>query len=160
MLVNNAAVVGKRAPFSEITDEHWRDAVQTNLMAVVSVTRAMLPLLGRGAPATIVNIGSIMGRFGRAGWSPYATTKFALEGLTQVLAQELFRSGIRVVALHPARINTNLRRAAYGEEELFPSEHLTALLDAVDWILDHPLEPISGLTLSTDDFSLWSGDGR
>jgi NAD(P)-dependent dehydrogenase (short-subunit alcohol dehydrogenase family) len=156
VLLNNAGVVGERAPFINISFDVWRDVMATNLLGVVAVTKAMLPLLGGQRPSTIVNISSIMGRFARAGWSPYACSKHALEGLTQVLAQELFTSNIRVVSLHPARINTSLRKSAYGEEVLFPRENMSALLTAVHWILLHPAMPISGLSLSSDDVSAWS----
>jgi hypothetical protein len=62
------------------------------------------------------------------------------------------------MALHPARINTLLRARAYGDEALFPRENMSALLVAVQWILSHPAAPISGLTLSADDFLAWSGE--
>ena len=158
MLVNNAGVVGERAAFADLSLKVWRDVIETNLLGVVTVTKAILPLLGKQRSSSIINISSIMGRFARAGWTPYACSKHAIEGLTQALAQELFTKNIRVVALHPARINTALRERVYGEEVLFPRESMSALLVAVRWILSHPLATISGLSLSSDDFSTWSDD--
>lgn len=156
MLLNNAAVVGDRAPFAELGIDVWRDVINTNLLGAVAVTKAFLPMLGKQRPSSIVNVSSIMGRFARAGWAPYACAKHAIEGLTQVLAQELFTQNIRAVALHPARINTSLREHVYGEEQLFPRENLSSVLVSIDWILSHPFAPISGLTLSSDDVSTWS----
>jgi NAD(P)-dependent dehydrogenase (short-subunit alcohol dehydrogenase family) len=158
MLLNNAGILGARGPFADLSLDVWRDVIETNLLGVVAVTKGMLPVLGNRRPSSIVNISSIMGRFARAGWAPYACSKHALEGLTQILAQELFTKDIQVVALHPGRINTSLREQAYGEEVLFPRENLSALLVAVRWILSHPLTAISGLTLSADDFPTWSGE--
>jgi NAD(P)-dependent dehydrogenase (short-subunit alcohol dehydrogenase family) len=156
VLLNNAGVVGERAAFADLSIEVWRDVIATNLLGVVAATKAMLPLLGNKATSTIINIGSIMGRFGRAGWAPYACTKHALEALTQVLAQELFSKNIRVVTIHPARINTAMRQSVYGEEALFPRTHMFTLINSIQWILSHPTAPISGLTLSSDDFQTWS----
>jgi 3-oxoacyl-[acyl-carrier protein] reductase len=157
MLINNAAILGERAAFEQLPLALWHEVVTTNVLGTVTVTRATLPLLGRQRPSTIVNVSSIMGRFGRAGWSMYSTSKFAIEGLTQAFAQEFFTRAVRAVALHPARINTSLRRRAYGDEQPFPTENIDNLLLSIYWLLTHPDAPVSGLTLSSDDFWTWSG---
>lgn len=156
ILLNNAGIVGRRAPFADLSLDVWKDVIGTNLLGVVGATKALLPLLGKQGTSTIVNISSIMGRFPRAGWAPYACTKHAVEALTQVLAQELFAKNIRTLALHPARINTALREVAYGGEALFPQENLSSLCASIYWILQHPHATFSGLTLSTDDFAAWA----
>ena len=156
LLVNNAAILGERAGFAAVSAATWRRVLRTNILGTIWVTRAFLPLLAARQGATIVNVGSVLGRFGRAGWSPYAVSKFALEGLTEVLSQELAGRGVRVVTLHPSRVATSLRSAAYGGGEPTPKQNLRAVLDAVTWLLDTPDAPLSGRAFSTNDLPYWA----
>lgn len=157
LLINNAAIIGARGPFESIEPEVWAATFRLNVLALIDVTSSFLPVLMKAKQATVINISSILGRFGRAGWGPYAASKFAVEGLTQVLAQELAGSGIRVLALHPARIATGLRRQAYPDEQVSEesSENLDAVIASLILILDNPQLSISGLTLSANDFVEW-----
>lgn len=155
ILINNAGTIGERTPFAVSRIDEWADVITTNILGTAFVTHAFLPLLGQRRYSTIVNIGSIQGRFGRAGFTAYATSKFAIEGFTQALAQEVFHKHIRVVAVHPPRINTSLRRRAYGDEDPFPPENLNAVVSAIQWIANNPSEPISAMSLAADDLAAW-----
>ena len=155
ILINNAGTIGERLPFAASRIDEWADVISTNILGTAFVTHAFLPLLGQLRYSTIVNIGSIQGRFGRAGFTAYATSKFAIEGFTQALAQEVFHKHIRVVAVHPPRVNTPLRRRAYGHEDPFPPENLNAVVSAILWIAQNPSEPISGMSLAADDYAAW-----
>ena len=156
-LINNAAVLGERTGFSDVSADSWHLILQTNILGTIWVTRAFLPLLKENPGTTIINIGSVLGRFGRAGWSPYSVSKFALEGLTEVLAQELAGHGVRVLTIHPSRVGTRLRREAYGEDETVPEQNLRHLLDAVTWLLESPEVPLSGHAFSVSDLPYWGG---
>ena len=98
LLVNNAgsAVV---KPFAEISPEEWQVSLAVNVTAPFLLTRHLAPLMKEGA--SIVNILSIAARTGFPNWSSYCTCKFALEGFSQSLRQELRGRGIRVITLYP-----------------------------------------------------------
>lgn len=91
--------------------------MQVNVNAGFMLTQTMLPLLDQATSASIVFTSSGVGRTGRAYWGSYAVSKFATEGLMQVLADELgATSKIRVNSLNPGAVNTAMRRSAYPAE--------------------------------------------
>jgi NAD(P)-dependent dehydrogenase (short-subunit alcohol dehydrogenase family) len=91
--------------------------MQVNVNAGFMLTQSLLPLLDQAPSASIVFTSSGVGRTGRAYWGSYAVSKFATEGLMQVLADELgATSTIRVNSLNPGAVNTAMRRSAYPAE--------------------------------------------
>jgi NAD(P)-dependent dehydrogenase (short-subunit alcohol dehydrogenase family) len=87
--------------------------------AAFALTQVLLPALQKSADASVLFTSSAVGRSGRAYWGAYAVSKFAVEGLTQVLAAELEGiSHIRVNALNPGRARTAMRRQAYPAEDI------------------------------------------
>ncbi|MBI3607694.1 MAG: SDR family NAD(P)-dependent oxidoreductase [Nitrospirae bacterium] len=115
VLVNNAGILGVRAPIAEYPLKVWDDVLDVNLRTVFRVTKALLPLMTRGG--SIINVSSGVGRAGRAGWGAYAVSKFGVEGLSQVLADELRERGIRVNTLNPGGTRTAMRATAYPDED-------------------------------------------
>ncbi|HET8761245.1 MAG TPA: SDR family NAD(P)-dependent oxidoreductase [Nitrospiria bacterium] len=115
VLVNNAGVLGAHAPIAEYPDQEWDAVIAANLTAVFRLTKAALPLMSRGG--SIINVSSGVGRVGRAGWGAYCVSKFGVEGLTQVLAEELREREIRVNAVNPGGTRTAMRAAAYPYED-------------------------------------------
>ncbi len=91
ILVNNASILGPMTSIAEFPLEGWNAVLAINLTGPFLVTRALLPLMNHGG--LIVNITSSVGRAGRARWGAYAVSKFGLEGLTQILADEVSRQG-------------------------------------------------------------------
>ncbi len=117
ILVNNASILGKRAPLAELDVETWDEVIRVNTSSVFYVTRPLIPhlvALGRGS---IVNVSSSVGRKGKANWGAYAVSKFGLEGFTQVLAAELEGTGVRVNSVNPGATRTGMRAAAYPDED-------------------------------------------
>jgi len=116
ILVNNAGG-GTLGALTDTTTEQWLAAMQVNATGMFlccrEVSRRMLPR-GRGC---IVNLSSIGARRPLAGMSAYAASKFAALGLTEVMARELRRRGIRVVSLCPGAVDTELRRAGVPDED-------------------------------------------
>jgi NAD(P)-dependent dehydrogenase (short-subunit alcohol dehydrogenase family) len=159
MLVNNAAILGARKEFLAIEEMVWREALETNILGTAFVTRALFPLLIKSPHGTIVNTSSIMGHYGRAGWSTYSVSKFALEGLTQCLSQEFSRRGLSVVSLMPSRAPSRLRRLAYSRERLSKSG-IDSYLNSVYWLLSNSATSLSGLSLSCEDLSFWGGRAK
>lgn len=117
-LLHNASLLGERRPIANTTWASWQEVMQVNVNAAFLLTRTLLPLLERAPQASVVFTSSGVGRRGRAYWGAYAVSKFATEGLMQVLADELENtSRIRVNSLNPGATNTAMRRSAYPAEE-------------------------------------------
>ena len=116
-LLHNASLLGDRKPIAQTRAATWHDVMQVNVNAGFMLTQTLLPLLDQATSASIVFTSSGVGRTGRAYWGSYAVSKFATEGLMQVLADELgATSKIRVNSLNPGAVNTAMRRSAYPAE--------------------------------------------
>ena len=117
VLVNNASILGVRAPILDYPEGVWEEVVQVNLNGQFFVTKALLPLLLESPSASIINVSSSVGRRGKGFWGAYAASKFGLEGLTQVLADELASSNVRVNSVNPGGTRTEMRAEAYPDED-------------------------------------------
>ncbi|MDB6063290.1 MAG: YciK family oxidoreductase, partial [Verrucomicrobiaceae bacterium] len=116
-LLHNAGILGQRKSILDSSVADWNDVLNVNLTANFMLTKALLPLLQRSSDASIVFTSSGVGRKGRAFWGAYAVSKFGVEGLAQVLADELdTTTGIRVNCINPGATNTAMRRVAYPAE--------------------------------------------
>ncbi len=117
-LLHNASILGERRSIAQTSIESWNEVMQINLNSNFMLTKALLPLLDKAATASVIFTSSGVGRSGRAFWGAYAVSKFATEGLVQVLADELANTGnIRVNSLNPGATNTAMRRNAYLGED-------------------------------------------
>jgi NAD(P)-dependent dehydrogenase (short-subunit alcohol dehydrogenase family) len=117
-LLHNAALLGTLTPIAQYDVPTWCRVVHVNLTAAFALTQVLLPALKKSEDASILFTASSVGRRGRAYWGAYAVTKFALEGLSQVLADELEGiSHIRVNTLNPGRARTLMRRQAFPAED-------------------------------------------
>jgi NAD(P)-dependent dehydrogenase (short-subunit alcohol dehydrogenase family) len=115
VLVNNAGVLGPRVPIEEYPEDEWRRVIDANLTGPFLVTKAAIPHMPEGG--SIVNVVSGVSVEGRARWGAYSVSKFGVEGLTQILAAELEERGIRANAVDPGGMRTEMRAAAYPEED-------------------------------------------
>src|SRR5215212_556560 len=115
MLINNAGVLGPRVTIEEYPENEWRRVIDANLTGPFLVTRAAIPRMPEGA--SIINVVSGVSVEGRAGWGAYSVSKFGVEGLTQILAAELEERAIRANAVDPGGMRTEMRAAAYPEED-------------------------------------------
>ena len=97
--------------------EAWGKTLQVNLSAPFMLTQAVLPLLRRAPDASVVFLSDTVGRHARAYWGAYAVSKFGVEGLMQILADELEQSPVRVNSLDPGPTRTTLRAQAYPAED-------------------------------------------
>ncbi|APJ27224.1 3-ketoacyl-ACP reductase [Bacillus licheniformis] len=107
ILINNAGI-GGFAGFLEQSPQEWENIIQVNLMGVYNVTRAVLPEMIERKAGDIINISSTAGQRGAAGTSAYSASKFAVLGLTESLMQEVRKHNIRVSALTPSTVATDL----------------------------------------------------
>ena len=116
-LLHNASLLGQRKSIEHTTESDWRDLLQVNVTSNFLLTKALLPLLRASEDSSIVFTSSGVGRTGKAYWGAYAVSKFATEGLMQVLADELEKiTTVRANCINPGPTNTQMRRAAYPGE--------------------------------------------
>ncbi|MEZ5557145.1 MAG: YciK family oxidoreductase [Pseudomonadales bacterium] len=154
-ILHNASLLGPKVPIAYYPSSDWQRVMQVNVFAPFLLTRTLLPLLGRSDSASVVMTSSSVGRRGRAHWGAYAVSKFALEGLSQVLADELEHTGtLRVNSLNPGGTRTAMRANAYPAENPgsvpVPEQHMDLYL--------YLFEPASqGLTGAQLDARDWQG---
>ncbi len=117
VLVHSAGALGPRVELSEYPPAEWELVLRINLTAPFLLTQALLPALRRGASPSVILVSSGAGRRGRARWGAYAVSKFGLEGLSQVWADELRSAGIRVNAVDPGATRTAMRASAFPDED-------------------------------------------
>jgi NADP-dependent 3-hydroxy acid dehydrogenase YdfG len=106
VLINNAGGAHGVDTVAEGKDADWEAMIQSNVLGVLRVTRAALPLLPRDSGASIINIGSLAGRRAYAGSAVYCAAKAGELQITRVLRQELFGAGIRVSTVDPGLAET------------------------------------------------------
>ncbi|MBS0055953.1 YciK family oxidoreductase [Yersinia sp. Marseille-Q3913] len=116
-VLHNAGLLGDIAPMSEQNIAVWQDVMQVNVNATFMLTQALLPLLLKSPSASLVFTSSSVGRQGRAGWGAYAVSKFATEGMMQVLAEEYKQSHLRVNCINPGGTKTQMRATAFPDED-------------------------------------------
>jgi|SRR5690606_12784497 len=107
ILINNAGIASF-ASVMEMDPEQWKSIIDTNVLGTYYVTRAVLPQLIEKNGGDIINIASTSGLSGAATSSAYSASKFAVIGFTESLAQEVRRNNIRVTALNPSTVATDL----------------------------------------------------
>lgn len=114
LLINNAAVIARVAPLWELGASEADAVVDVNIRGVVHVLRHFLPAMVRRGEGIIANISSGWGRSTSPGVALYCASKWAIEGLTEALAQELPK-GLAAVSVNPGIINTDMLHTAFGE---------------------------------------------
>ena len=129
-LLHNAALLGALTPIEQYDVPMFMRVMHVNVTAEFVLTRQLLPLLRASRDAAVLFTSSGVGNVGRAYWGAYSISKFAVEGMAQVLSQELeSTSAVRVNIIDPGKVRTSMRRAAYPSEaaESLPTpESLTA----------------------------------
>ena len=108
VLVNNAGVMTRPAPLTEVDVSKWDYTIAVNLRGPFLVTQAALPIMMKQKSGSIINVSSMMGRGAYANFTAYATSKWGLEGFTQTLAAEARSSNIRVNSVEPGYVATKL----------------------------------------------------
>lgn len=117
-LVNNAGILGSRTPIEHHDVGAWQRVLHVNLTAPFILCRCLLPLLKKSKDASVIFTSSGVGRQGKAYWGAYAVSKFGVEGLSQVLAEELEnKPQLRANAINPGPTRTAMRASAYPAED-------------------------------------------
>jgi NAD(P)-dependent dehydrogenase (short-subunit alcohol dehydrogenase family) len=133
LLINNAAVINRPARLWEIPADEFDSVIDVNIKGVANVLRAFVPAMVAARQGVIVNLSSGWGRSTSPDVAPYCASKFAVEGLTQALAQEL-PAGMAAIPLNPGVINTEMLRKCLtavpgGEETLTSGSSVEAIAE-------------------------------
>ncbi len=159
-LVHNASALGVKTPVEHYPQSQWREVLRVNVTAAAVLTAALAPLLrrtGGDSQASVIFTSSTVGRQGRAYWGAYAVSKFAVEGLMQVLADEFAHEGtVRVNSLNPGAVRTAMRRAAYPAEDPQTTPMPEVRLDIYLHLLSDAAQGVHGKAL---DARSWPGPG-
>lgn len=127
LLINNAAIINNLAPLWEISSEDFSRLIDVNIKGVANVIRHFVPAMIKKGSGVIVNLSSGWGRSTSPQVSSYCASKWAIEGLTQSLAQEL-PPGMAAIPLNPGIIHTDMLEICYGED----AASYTAIKDWVE----------------------------
>ena len=154
-LVNNAGIDNEKL-FQDITDEEWNNVINTNLYSVFCTSQEVVPTMVNKKEGCIINISSIYGTNGGSFATAYSASKAGIIGLTKALAKELGPSNIRVNAIAPGIIDTDMNKG-YSEEDLdeikeeIPLKRIGKGIDiakCIKWLLED--EYVTGQIIKID----------
>ena len=113
LLINNAAVINANAPLWEVPVEEFQSLIDININGVFHVIRAFVPAMTRRGSGIIVNFSSTWGHSTSSEVAPYCASKWAMEGLSKALADDL-PPGMAAVAFNPGVIHTDMLESCFG----------------------------------------------
>jgi NAD(P)-dependent dehydrogenase (short-subunit alcohol dehydrogenase family) len=116
-LVLNASIIGDRFSIEQYDAATWQQVMHVNLTSAFALTQVCLPLLQKSDGGSVIFTSSGVGRTGRAFWGAYAASKFATEGLSQVLADEHRHGDLKVNCINPGATRTKMRLDAFPGED-------------------------------------------
>jgi NAD(P)-dependent dehydrogenase (short-subunit alcohol dehydrogenase family) len=143
-LLHNAAILGQLSPIDHYDVPTWYRVMHVNVTAAFALTQVCMPLLRKSQDASVVFTSSGVGRRGRALWGAYAVSKFAVEGLSEVLADETRDTPIRVNTINPGATRTNMRLEAYPAEDRSKLADPAQLVPSYLYLLGPASRGISG----------------
>ena len=152
VLANNASLLGPRVPIAEYPYAPWREVMRVNVDGVFLITREVLQSMIPRRHGSIINVTSGVGRVGRARWGAYSASKFALEGFTQTLAEEVNDSEIRVNSLNPGPTRTAMRAAAYPDEDPLTLPQPHEIMKAFVYLASDESRGVTGKSFDAQDW--------
>lgn len=143
-LVHNAGILGEKLSIEQYDAVMWQRVMHVNVTAAFALTQVCLPLFRESPDPSVIFTSSGVGRVGRAFWGAYSVSKFAIEGLCQVLADENKHTSLRINCVNPGPTRTNMRLAAYPAEnrDLLKTAH--QVLPVYLYLLGPDSQGISG----------------
>ncbi|EAZ9179661.1 YciK family oxidoreductase [Salmonella enterica subsp. salamae] len=145
-VLHNAGLLGEICPMSEQDPQIWQDVMQVNVNATFMLTQALLPLLLKSDAGSLVFTSSSVGRQGRANWGAYATSKFATEGMMQVLADEYQNRSLRVNCINPGGTRTSMRASAFPTEDPQKLKTPADIMPLYLWLMGDDSRRKTGMT--------------
>jgi len=146
-LVHNAGILGERYSIEQYDAVLWQQVMHVNVTAAFALTQVCLPMLMESEDPSVIFTSSGVGRVGKAYWGAYAVSKFATEGLSQVLANEHRHGKLRSNCINPGATRTNMRLAAYPAEDRDALKRPEEILSTYIYLLGPDSKGITGESL-------------
>jgi len=143
----NASVLGELTPFAQIHEQTFNDVMQVNVNAQYLLSQALIPTLQLAEQASLIFTSSSVGSQGRAYWGPYSISKFATEGMMQVIADEYEDTNLRANAINPGATNTNMRSSAYPAEDKALLATANDIMPLYVYLMSDDSKAVNGKTL-------------
>lgn len=145
-VLHNAGLLGDVCPMDQQKPEVWQQVMQVNVNGTFMLTQALLPLLLKSESGSLVFTSSSVGRQGRANWGAYAASKFATEGMMQVLAEEYQNRHLRVNCINPGGTRTKMRANAFPTEDPQKLKTPADIMPVYLWLMGDDSRRKTGMT--------------
>ncbi|MGF1698935.1 YciK family oxidoreductase [Photobacterium makurazakiensis] len=116
-VLHNAGLLGVLSPFDQLGEDTFDEVMQVNVKAQFLMTQAIMPLVKKSPDGRIIFTSSTVGHEGRSFWGAYSMSKFATEGMMQIVADEMSNTAVRVNAINPGGTRTGMRAKAFPAED-------------------------------------------
>jgi NAD(P)-dependent dehydrogenase (short-subunit alcohol dehydrogenase family) len=143
----NASILGELSPFTQIHETVFNEIMQVNVKAQYLLAQSLIPTLLLAPNASLVFTSSGVGNQGRAYWGAYSISKFATEGMMQVIADEYETSSLRTNAINPGATNTNMRTCAYPAEDKTTIANPNDIMPLYVYLMSDDSVAVNGQTL-------------
>ena len=151
IFVNNASMLGPRVAIESYPEEAWREVIDVNLNGAFLASKTMIPAL-RERGGSMIHVSSGVGDHGRPLWGAYCASKNALEALSEMLAGELAEYGIRSNAVDPGAMRTEMRAAAYPDEDPAAVPTPSEVADVFVWLASDRARDVTGRRFRAKEF--------
>lgn len=145
-VLHNAGLLGDVIPMAEQNPDTWQQVMQVNVNGTFMLTQALLPLLLQSDAGSLVFTSSSVGRQGRANWGAYSVSKFATEGMMQVLAEEYQSRHLRVNCINPGGTRTSMRASAFPTEDPQKLKTPADIMPLYLWLMGDDSRRKTGMT--------------
>lgn len=149
-LVHNASIIGTMMPIEQYDIKLWYSTMQININAPFMLTQFLIPALNKSNDAHVLFLSSSVGRSARAYWGAYGVSKFAIEGLSKTLSEELEKTNIKVNSLDPGRMRTEMRRSAYPAENADKNPLPERKSSAIVYLMSEKSKHLNGKQLTLE----------
>jgi NAD(P)-dependent dehydrogenase (short-subunit alcohol dehydrogenase family) len=144
----NAGILGELSPFAQLHEQTFDDVMQVNVKAQYLLSQALLSALTLAKNASLVFTTSSVGKIGRAYWGAYSISKFATEGMMQVIADEYESTGLRCNAINPGATRTSMRSSAFPAEDKSTVALPIDIMPAYVYLMSDDSLSVNGETLN------------
>lgn len=136
-VLHNASMLGHLEPFAGISQTDWQQVMQVNLNSQFYMTQALLPVLQKAPKASMIFTTSSVGLKGRAYWGSYAISKFATQGMMEVLADEYENTTLRFNCINPGATRTKMRAQAFAAEDASKLKTPADIMSVYLYLMSH-----------------------
>ncbi|MFM2484212.1 YciK family oxidoreductase [Celerinatantimonas yamalensis] len=143
----SAGILGELVSVIDINIHNFDQVMNINVRSQLLLSQSLLPLLLKASLSSLIFTSSSVGHIGRAGWGSYAISKFAVEGLTQTLADEYHASSLRVNCINPGATRTAMRAQANPQENPLILKTPEDIMPTYLYLMDDSSQSVNGLCL-------------